>query len=142
MATDRIIVQSSVADNFLKIAKDNMAKSSKEMPLPKMVSLESKTRLGDLLSEAMSQGATVAFGGSGSEGLPGTAFIPTILEDVSVSTQLEKEESFGPVVSIARVNSEEEAVALANSSAYGLSASIFTKDLRKGLAIAKKIESG
>jgi acyl-CoA reductase-like NAD-dependent aldehyde dehydrogenase len=142
MATDRIIVQSSVAENFLKIAKDSMAKSSKEMPLPKMVSLESKTRLGDLLSEAMSQGATVAFGGNGSEGLPGTAFIPTILEDVSVSTQLEKEESFGPVVSIARVNSEEEAVALANSSAYGLSASIFTKDLRKGLAIAKKIESG
>jgi acyl-CoA reductase-like NAD-dependent aldehyde dehydrogenase len=112
------------------------------MPLPKMVLLESKTRLGELLSEAVSQGATVAFGGSESEGLPGTAFIPTILENVSVSTQLGKEESFGPVVSIARVNSEEEAVTLVNSSEYGLSASVFTKDLRKGIAIAKKLESG
>lgn len=142
MATDRIIVQSSVVQKFLEIAKDSMAKSSKDMPLPTMVSRESKNRLGNLISEAVSRGARVAFGGNGSEGLQGTAFIPTILEDVDVSTQLENEESFGPVVTIARADSEQEAVALANSSAYGLSASVFTKDLRKGLAIAKKIEAG
>ena len=142
MATDRIIVQSSVADKFLQIAKDSMVKSSKEMPLPKVVSLESKARLSNLLSQAVSQGAKVAFGGSGVEGLSGTTFVPTILEYVSASTHLEKEESFGPVVTIVRVDSEEEAVALANSTEYGLSASVFTKDLRKGLAVAKKIESG
>jgi acyl-CoA reductase-like NAD-dependent aldehyde dehydrogenase len=52
------------------------------------------------------------------------------------------EETFGPVVSVSEVESEEEAVASANATAYGLSASVFTRDFAKGLAIAKRIESG
>jgi benzaldehyde dehydrogenase (NAD) len=53
-----------------------------------------------------------------------------------------REESFGPQVSITRVNSVDEAVRLANDTDYGLAASVFTRDLAKGLDVAKRIESG
>jgi acyl-CoA reductase-like NAD-dependent aldehyde dehydrogenase len=142
MSTDHIIVQSSVIDKFSQILKEGLAKGAGEQPLPKVVSMASKTRLQGLLSQAIDNGAKVLFGGSGKESLPGTAIIPTVLEGVDRSNDIYDEESFGPVVSLTVVDSEEEAVSLANGSKYGLSASVFTKDLRKGLAIAKKLESG
>lgn len=142
MATDRIIVQNSIAKEFLQTVKDSMAASSSDSPLPRLVSTGSKARLNKMLQQAVSQGATVAFGSNGEENSLETTFIPTIIQDVDSSMELYGEESFGPVVNIVEVESEEDAVTLANSTGYGLSASIFTKDLRKGFAIAKKIESG
>ncbi|PVI01489.1 aldehyde dehydrogenase family protein [Periconia macrospinosa] len=143
MATDRLIVQNSVAKEFLQILKDSLIAGSSDSPLPRVVSTGSKARLNKLLLQAVSQGATVAFGSNGEESsLETTTFVPTIMQGVDSSMTLWDEESFGPVVTISEVEGEEDAVALANSTGYGLSASIFTRDLRKGLAIAKKIESG
>ncbi|KAF1962130.1 aldehyde dehydrogenase family protein [Byssothecium circinans] len=142
MATDHIIVQSSIAAQFSQILKEGLAKGAGEQPLPRVVSNASKSRLQGLLSQAIDKGASVVFGDGGKETLPGTALIPTVLEGVDQSTDIWDEESFGPVVALTVVGSEEEAVNLANGSRYGLSASVFTKDLRKGLAIAKRLESG
>lgn len=67
---------------------------------------------------------------------------PIVVEGVTKDMDLYHQESFGPTVSLISVDSEEEAVALANDTEYGLSASVFTKDLAAGLRVAKQIESG
>lgn len=142
MATDHVIVQSSIATQFSEILKTSLSKGASEQSLPRVVSTASKSRLQGLLSEAVGKGAEFVFGGHGQESVPGTAFIPTVLRGVDKSTEIWDEESFGPVMSITTVDSEDEAVNLANGSRYGLSASVFTKDLRKGLAIARRLETG
>jgi len=65
-----------------------------------------------------------------------------VLTNVKPNTPFSCEETFGPVVSVIEVANEEEAVAVANDTPYGLSAGVFTRDLAKGLAIAERIESG
>ncbi|KAJ4296369.1 hypothetical protein N0V90_006414 [Kalmusia sp. IMI 367209] len=142
MATDHIIVHSSIAEKFSTTLKEALARSSGEQPLPRVVSTASKARLQGLLSQAVGKGAKVLFGGSGTETLPATSIIPTVLSGVGKTADIWDEESFGPVMALTTVSSEEEAVELANRSQYGLSASVFTRDLRKGLAIARKLESG
>jgi len=64
------------------------------------------------------------------------------LDKVTPTMKLFRDESFGPVVGIARARDEEHAIDLANDSQYGLSASVFTRDIAKGLRVAKRIESG
>jgi acyl-CoA reductase-like NAD-dependent aldehyde dehydrogenase len=72
----------------------------------------------------------------------GPCYQPTILANVKPGSDFACEETFGPVVSVSEVGSEEEALELANATKYGLSASVFTRDFGKGLSIAKRIESG
>lgn len=75
---------------------------------------------------------------------PGDAaqFIPTVIGGLSKGMEAWNEENFGPLMGYLTVNSEDEAVEIANGSGYGLSASIFTKDLRRGFALAKRLETG
>ena len=65
-----------------------------------------------------------------------------ILEDIPQSSRAFTEELFGPVFSLYRVNSDSEAITLANSSSYGLGAAVFTKDLDRAEKVARQIESG
>jgi acyl-CoA reductase-like NAD-dependent aldehyde dehydrogenase len=90
---------------------------------------------------AREAGATVLTGGHGrSEG--GRFFEPTVLVDVDHSMACMTEETFGPTLPIMRVQDAEEALRLANDSAYGLAASVWTKDAARGEAIARRIEAG
>jgi len=68
--------------------------------------------------------------------------IPTVIGGLSNDMNLWTEEAFGPLVGYRLFSDEDEAVKLANSPGYGLSASVFTRDLRKAFALAKKLESG
>lgn len=151
MATDRIIVHSSIVSNFLQGLKAGLASmSSSSAAPPRVVSVASKNRLKSIVSSALSNGAHVVSvdGTVGekseqpfNEGTP-TTFIPTILGDVTDDMQIWNDEAFGPVVAYCVVESEDEAIKIANNTGYGLSAAVFTQDLRKGLAIAKRLESG
>jgi acyl-CoA reductase-like NAD-dependent aldehyde dehydrogenase len=76
-----------------------------------------------------------------SEG-PGRFFEPTVLTGVDHSMEIMNEETFGPTLPIMKVGDAEEAVRLANDSRYGLDSSVWTKDLRKGERIARRIRSG
>jgi acyl-CoA reductase-like NAD-dependent aldehyde dehydrogenase len=67
---------------------------------------------------------------------------PVLLGGVKEDMEVWQEEAFASLAACMMVNSDEEAIRIANSSGYGLSAAVFTEDLRKGLAIAKKIQSG
>ena len=67
---------------------------------------------------------------------------PIVIENVTTEMDIYHQESFGPTVSLIVVESEEEAVELANDTEYGLSAAVFTRDLAAGLRVAKQIDSG
>jgi len=94
------------------------------------------------LEEAVSRGARVLAGGSRLEKLGRNFFAPTVLVDVNHEMQIMREETFGPVLPIMPFENDEEAVRLANDSDYGLGASVWTRNLARGEAVAKRIQSG
>ena len=144
MSTRRVIVEKSIAQDFTK--KFVKKVSTFKVGNPK----EPDTIIGPLINKhqfdevkksveaAVRDGAKILCGGK-SEGL---CYYPTVLTNVKPNTPFSCEETFGPVVSVIEVANEEEAVAVANDTPYGLSAGVFTRDLAKGLAIAERIESG
>ncbi|KAK5991480.1 Vanillin dehydrogenase [Cladobotryum mycophilum] len=142
MSTDRIIVHADIVSKFLSVLKQVLAVlQDRSTSLPIVVSSSSATRLSSILEDAQAKGASLVSGGPPP---PGDAahFIPTVVGGLSKEMDAWKEENFGPLIGYVTVNSEDEAVEIANSSGYGLSASVFTKDLRKGFALAKRLEVG
>jgi|SRR5579871_794456 len=94
------------------------------------------------VDDAVKKGARVLTGGARHPSLPGQFFQPTVLVDVDHSMAITREETFGPVMTIARVRDEDEAVRLANDCAYGLGASVFSTDARRADRIARRISAG
>lgn len=98
--------------------------------------------LQEQVKDAVAKGATVVTGGKQPEGLPGAFYLPTILTNVNSSMKVWQEEVFGPVLPIMPFKSEEEAVALANDTKYGLGSYVFTKDKKKAARVAAKLKTG
>src|SRR3954452_821687 len=97
----------------------------------------------DLIADAEASGATKLCGGPvDAPGLSGKYVAPTVLTGVTHEMRIMREEIFGPVLPIVVVDSEQEAIDLANDSQFGLGASVWTKDRQKGERIARRIESG
>ena len=95
------------------------------------------------LEDAVSQGAEVVVGGSRASGFPTSLYYEaTVLDRVSSDMDVAREETFGPVVPISTIRSEDEALAIIDSGPYGLLASIFTEDLRRGLRFAEAARAG
>ena len=94
------------------------------------------------IADAKEKGAKVLLGGERDRALSGYFFPPTVVVDVDHDMDLMRSETFGPIVAIQKVRDEEEAVALANDSDYGLSGNVWTTDLAKGEAIAERITTG
>ncbi|WP_034388836.1 NAD-dependent succinate-semialdehyde dehydrogenase [Deinococcus sp. YIM 77859] len=106
--------------------------------------LSSERAARDLLAQvqdALDKGATLITGG-GRPDLPGAFVDATILTDVKPGMRAYSEELFGPVAVVYRVSSDDEAVALANSSPYGLGGAVFCSDLERARAVADRLESG
>jgi succinate-semialdehyde dehydrogenase/glutarate-semialdehyde dehydrogenase len=95
----------------------------------------------DLVSDAVSKGATVAVGGVAPEG-PGHFYPATVLADVPPTARIFKEEVFGPVAPVIGFDTEEEGIAAANDTEYGLAAYIYTQGLDRALRVAEAIEAG
>jgi acyl-CoA reductase-like NAD-dependent aldehyde dehydrogenase len=97
----------------------------------------------ELVDDAVAAGATKLCGGATEvPGLPGKFVAPVVLTDVTHEMRIMREEIFGPVLPIVVVDSEQEAIDLANDSEFGLGASVWTKDRRRSARIARRIESG
>ncbi|MGI8607066.1 MAG: aldehyde dehydrogenase family protein [Gaiellaceae bacterium] len=95
------------------------------------------------LEDAVGQGAEVVVGGSRAGGFPTSLYYEaTVLDRVSSDMDVAREETFGPVVPISTIRSEDEALAAIDSGPYGLLASIFTEDLRRGLRFAEEARAG
>ncbi len=94
------------------------------------------------VADAIARGARLLAGGKALPQLGPNFFAPTILADVTHSMTVMREETFGPVLPVRSFKTEDEAVALANDSEYGLAASIFTSNRRRGEALAHRIDAG
>ena len=94
------------------------------------------------VEDARTKGAKVLVGGRRNPDLTGLYYEPTVIVDVDHGMDLMKQETFGPVISIMRVQDEEEAIRLANDSDYGLNGNVWTRDKDKGFAIAQRIQTG
>ncbi len=144
MSTERIVVDDKVADEFVA-ALARKAKSLKagdptegKTPLGSVVDASASGRIGQLIRDALSKGAVLAAGGA----IDGTIIEATVLDRATPSMRIYGEESFGPVVTVVRVGSVDEAVRVANDTEYGLSSAVFGRDVNRALAVARRIEAG
>jgi succinate-semialdehyde dehydrogenase/glutarate-semialdehyde dehydrogenase len=96
----------------------------------------------DHVNDAIAKGAKVLAGGKRNPSFVGLYFEPTVLVEVTHEMKIMKDETFGPIISIMKVESEDEALMLANQSHFGLNGNVWTKDLAKGRRIASSIETG
>ena len=144
MSTEKIVVDERVAEAFLEklVAKASSLPAGNprqgNVVLGACVSAEAVKRIDGLVADALGKGAKVLSGGK----IDGTVMHATIVDRVQPAMRIYEEESFGPVVSVIRVKNEDEAVRIANDTEYGLAAAIFTKDIARGMRIARRIESG
>jgi succinate-semialdehyde dehydrogenase/glutarate-semialdehyde dehydrogenase len=108
-----------------------------------MISAEQLASVRELVDDAVAAGATLRCGGEVEvDGLAGAFFAPAVLTEVTHDMRIMREEIFGPVLPVVTVDGEEEAIALANDSVFGLGASVWTRDRPKGDRIARELEAG
>ena len=148
----RVFVQKGIYDKFkealivktkkLKVGDPKNPKSQ----LGAVVSQEHMNKILDKITLAKSLGGDILIGGEreilDGELKDGYYIQPTIIEGLSFNCDINQEEIFGPVVSLIPFNTEEEVIEMANSTKYGLSASIFTENISKGHRVAAAIDSG
>ena len=104
------------------------------------MSAASQSRLQSLVSDALAKGATLLT--DDPRRIEGAVFTPAVIGQLKDDMKFARDEAFGPLAGYIVVQNEEEAIKIANGTEYGLAASVFTRDLRKGFAIAKKLQSG
>ena len=108
-----------------------------------LISEKQRSRVEGYIAKGIEEGARVVCGGGRPEGLDGGFFVqPTVFADVDNSMTIAQEEIFGPVLSIIGYDTEEEAIKIANDSAYGLAGSVWTSDIQHGIEISEQIRTG
>jgi acyl-CoA reductase-like NAD-dependent aldehyde dehydrogenase len=148
LSVERIYVEQPVAEKFVQLCVEKTSKlrlgSSKdtESDIGPMIRERQLEKVEQQLRDAEQRGARILTGGNRRPDLGANFIEPAVVTNVDHSMQLMREETFGPVLAIRSVESAGEAVALANDSSFGLSASIWTGDARRGRALASRIRAG
>ena len=145
-SSKRFIVMADKYDEFLEVLKDAFSAvrmgdpTDRTTTLAPLNSKSAKEKLEKQVELAVKNGAKVYYGNEKVD-LPGQFFMPTILTDITPDNPIFDQEMFGPVASVYKVSSEEEAVALANNSSYGLGNTVFGEP-EHAARVAAKIETG
>jgi succinate-semialdehyde dehydrogenase/glutarate-semialdehyde dehydrogenase len=146
-AANRFIVQEGILEAFSQGLAERMSAlqvgpgydpASKCGP---MINQAAITSISALVDDAISRGARLVTGGRALD-RDGFYFPPTVIDQVPAGADISREEIFGPVAAIAAFSTEEEAIAAANDTEFGLIAYVFTGDLARGLRVSEKIEAG
>ena len=147
---ERIYVHQSIHDEFVRQAADwvNALKLGRsddaETTLGPMVRASAADFVRNQTTEAISQGAIAHISVADfAADKPGSAYLaPQLLSNVDHRMRVMTEESFGPVVGIQKVSSDEQAIEMMNDSEFGLTAAIFTTDIEKGIELGQRVETG
>jgi acyl-CoA reductase-like NAD-dependent aldehyde dehydrogenase len=148
ISIERVYVEEPVYDDFVRRVADNVRELRQGAPtgigtvdvgavtFPPQIDI-----VDDHVRDAISKGAKVLVGGHPRPGA-GRFYEPTVLVDVDHSMKCMQEETFGPTIPIMKIPDVEEGVRLANDSTYGLQASVWTSDVKRGEALARRIQAG
>ncbi|APT18817.1 succinate-semialdehyde dehydrogenase (NADP+) [Amylolactobacillus amylotrophicus DSM 20534] len=146
-SSKRFIVLDSYFDEFIELLTKEFKAVKMGNPLdPKttlapLSSAAAKEKIQVQVDRAVANGAKIIYGNEPVD-LPGQFFMPTILSDITPDNPIFDEELFGPVAQVYRVHSEQEAIALANNSSYGLGSTVFSANPARAEAVAAQIEAG
>jgi succinate-semialdehyde dehydrogenase/glutarate-semialdehyde dehydrogenase len=142
----RVYVHEMVRDRFLELLKNRVSAlrlgvgdDADVGPLFNEAALRSAE---EMVSVAVMDGGTVLVGGRRPEGVQGTFYEPTVVVDVPQSSRAVQEEVFGPILTVNRFTSDEEAIGLANCSPYALSGSVWSRDIKRARSIAERLRGG
>jgi acyl-CoA reductase-like NAD-dependent aldehyde dehydrogenase len=143
MSTERILVHSSIVTAFQEAFTQTISQlfGATSPPLA-VICTASAAKNRALVSDAVQKGATVLYGDVTAVEDVETRMLPVVVGNVTKDMDIFRIESFGPTVSLYTFDTEEEAVALANDTEYGLAAAVFTEDLKAGLRVARALDSG
>jgi acyl-CoA reductase-like NAD-dependent aldehyde dehydrogenase len=145
MGVERIYVVESVADEFEKRVKNMVSElrygTGEDVDVGAVFWDRQMPIIERHIEDARTKGAEIVVGGE-ADTTHGLFYKPTFVRKLDHTMELMREETFGPIVSVMRVADEEEAIRLANDSQYGLSGSVWTKNIQKGIEIAKRLETG
>ncbi len=148
LSVERCYVHRSLYEPFLEAVRDKMAKlrvgngSGSDVEIGPMINERQLRIVEEQVNDAVARGARLLAGGRRLSELGQNFYAPTLLADVTPDMRVMREETFGPVLPVAAFDTEDEAVQLANNTDFGLAANVFTRDKRRGEAMAARIEAG
>ncbi|MGB8505365.1 NAD-dependent succinate-semialdehyde dehydrogenase [Mycobacterium sp.] len=146
-AANRFHVANAVREEFTEKLVKRMSEFTlgngldSSSSLGPLINADQREKVEELVDDAVSKGATVAIGGKTPDG-PGHFYPATVLTEVPLDARILREEVFGPVAPIVGFDTEEDGVAAANDTEYGLAAYIYTQSLDRALRVSEAIESG
>ena len=144
ISAQRVIASKEIYGDYLDALTEGVKALSTGNPMEgtvrmgPMVRAQDAARVDEWINEAVGAGARTVYGG----GYEGAMHNPTIVADVTPDMRISREELFGPAVAVTPFDDIAEAIAMANDSAYGLSASIFTQDIDRAMKFAREVDSG
>lgn len=146
-AANRIYVHSSLMDEFATRLTERMSAltvgrgTEDGVDLGPLIDAKQRDKVKELVEDAVDRGARVLAEGTAAEG-NGYFYPPTVLADVPKTARLQKEEIFGPVAPLTAFDTEDEAIAMANDTEFGLVSYLFTRDVNRALRVSERLESG
>lgn len=147
-SVERCYVQESVAQKFLNLvvhetrALKQGVGTAEAVDVGAMTNERQRAIVEEHVSDAVQRGATVLTGGRRGAKVEGYFYEPTVLTDVDHGMMIMRDETFGPVLPVMTFKTDDEAIELANDSVFGLTASVWTKNIARGRRLAERIEAG